>query len=295
MALTTNFLDQLYQMRVVRRFEQTRIGKNVISQLALRANGDPMQQLDDERYPRAREIREILRRLTQPLSSLETEWVEKIENERRRYHDCHDLLVDGELGETYDSGTERVSDVVKASKPPKQALMLYLLARVTNPLSTIELGTNLGISSSYIGAALSDNQQNGKLVTIDQSPYRHRQAQQLHSRLGLENISYATGRFSEALDDVLNRIAPIDLAFIDGHHQYQPTRDYFEKICKFASPAAVFVFDDIRWSDGMFKVWSELRADKRFGLVADFRSFGICVSNQEPSEDRLVLPTIYAF
>ena len=42
----------------------------------------------------------------------------------------------------------------------------------------------------------------------------------------------------------------MDLACIDGHHQYQPPLDYFEALWRYSRQTAIFVFDDIRWSEG---------------------------------------------
>jgi predicted O-methyltransferase YrrM len=141
----------------------------------------------------------------------------------------------------------------------------------------IELGTNVGISSAFIGAALTVNGDSGKLVTLDASPYRQRLARQLHSRLGLRNVTYTAGLFNDTLESVLERSGHVDLAFIDGHHQYQPTLDYLDAILQQATVDCAFVFDDIRWSDGMKQAWTEIMGDPRFGLVMDLGSIGVCI------------------
>jgi hypothetical protein len=68
--------------------------------------------------------------------------------------------------------------------------------------------------------------------------------------------------------------------------------DYFEAILPFASVDCVFVFDDIRWSDGMKRAWSELQEDDRFGLVVDVGSVGVCARKAAPQSERLVLPPL---
>ena len=155
----------------------------------------------------------------------------------------------------------------------------------------IELGTNVGISSAYIGAALKVNGDGGKIVTCDASSYRQRLAREMHRKLGIDNVSYVEGLFTDTLGDTLIKMGTVDLASIDGHHQYQPTLDYFDKLYGFSTGDAVIVFDDIRWSDGMIKVWSQLQADDRLGLLVDVVSMGIGVHRRAAITERYILPS----
>jgi predicted O-methyltransferase YrrM len=168
------------------------------------------------------------------------------------------------------------------------ALLLFSLARTTKPLHVLELGTNVGISSAYLGAALKANGQKGRLTTLEVSPYRLRLAKEVHRNLGIDNISYVKGLFVDVLRPALADLGSVDLAFIDGHHQYQPTLAYFEEIFGFSSPGAVFVFDDIRWSDGMRRAWSRIQADDRLGLIVDLYYLGICARRQPENSQRFV-------
>jgi predicted O-methyltransferase YrrM len=181
------------------------------------------------------------------------------------------------------------------SKRPQPALLLFLLIRAIQPLHVIELGTNVGISSAYIAAALKANGQNGRMTTLDASPYRQHLAREIHRNLGIDNISYVRGLFTDTLTSTLADIGSIDFAFIDGHHQYQPTLDYFETILPYSTPDSVFVFDDIRWSDGMKKAWSQIQSDDRLGLIVDLSSVGICPRRQPELSQRFVLDPVYAF
>jgi hypothetical protein len=42
---------------------------------------------------------------------------------------------------------------------------------------------------------------------------------------------------------------------------------------------AVFVFDDVNWSDGMRNAWSTIVDDPRIALTVDLRSVGIAVAS----------------
>jgi predicted O-methyltransferase YrrM len=201
-------------------------------------------------------------------------------------------LVDGSLGAggLYDEG-QSVRAACAVSKGPPAAFLLYALVRELGPAQVLELGTNLGISSAYLAAALRANGR-GALATLDASPYRQRIAAECHRRLGLPAVTYVQGLFGETLGRTLRALPPVDLAFIDGHHQYEPTLAYTEAILAAAADDAVLVYDDIRWSEGMERAWSELRADRRFRLVVDLDRLGLCVASRGATGGPRALPPI---
>lgn len=260
-------------------------------------NQKALNQLNNTSYPQGIKLKEVIEQLNRPLPLSEQNWIVKIEHQRKYLLSRDEPLNDGSLGKggLYDGGQKTIEQACKVSKLPKSALMLYLITRAIKPQNVIELGTNVGISSSYIGAALKVNGNSGKLITLDASPYRQRIAKEIHNNLNLDNISYVEGLFTDTLSRTLTNMNSIDLAFIDGHHQYQPTLDYFEEILGFAKDDAVFVFDDIRWTNDMKKAWLQIQCDRRLGLIVDCSSMGVCVRRQAAISQRYVLPPLHLF
>jgi predicted O-methyltransferase YrrM len=205
-------------------------------------------------------------------------FIERIEARRNALLEDASALVDGTLGPPgiYDRGT--IAEACQKSKAPKEARLLYALAYEFRPKTVIELGTNVGISSAYLAAGLKDSRSGGRVLTLESSPYRLRLARDLHQQLGLDNISYQQGLFIDTLAPSLEVTDSIEMAFVDGHHQYQPTLDYFDSIWGRSVDHCLFIFDDIRWSEGMEKAWSDLRADPRVTIAVDLGSMGICVT-----------------
>lgn len=262
-----------------------------------RENSKILQRLEKTSYSQGVRIAEAVKSLQQQqMSQPEQGWIDRIEAERNYLLSLKAPLIDESLGQggLHDHGVS-IHQACLASKPLKPATLLFLLTRSIKPKTVIELGTNVGISSAYIAAALKLNEQNGRVVTLDASPYRQRLAKNMHGNLGLDNVSYAEGFFSDTLTPSLKKESTIDLAFIDGHHKYQPTLDYFEEILTFSHPDTVFVFDDIRWSAGMKEAWSHIQSDERLGLIVDLAKVGVSVLRQQDIPHRIVFEPMYAF
>lgn len=233
-----------------------------------------LSQLADS-SPLAARVVACFHRLDTPTSA-EDARIHAIERERRQMLKDDGPLIDGSEAEPglYDKG-QTIGAATKVSRSPRGALLLYQFIREFKPQLVVELGTNVGISAAYQAAALNDNANGGRLVTLEASPYRLRLAKSLHAKLGLENITYVQGLFSDTLQAALAEHGQVDLAYIDGHHQYQPTLDYFDALWRSSRQTAIFVFDDIRWSEGMLRAWTQLRADPRLDITVDLGSIGL--------------------
>ena len=91
-----------------------------------------------------------------------------------------------------------ISEVCRsASKEYFWALTLFRLAREFKPETCLELGTCLGVSSYYLGAALKLNG-SGKVFTIEGVEEYSNIARLGAKELGLDNIEFITGRFGDS-------------------------------------------------------------------------------------------------
>jgi predicted O-methyltransferase YrrM len=227
--------------------------------------------------PRGPLIAGILRRL--PVVDLATtsERVARIETFRRRWLSSDEPLVDGSLGEPpeWDRGVS-LARATRSSKGPRPASLLYLLTEALGPERVLELGTNLGISAAYVASALAASGSRGRMMTLEASPYRLRQARSLHRELGLENVEHREGLFEDTLSAALTGLQAVDLAFLDGNHRYEPTLRYFERVAEKAGDGAVVVLDDIRLSDGMRHAWQDIRRHSRVAFTVDLYSMAVC-------------------
>ncbi len=192
------------------------------------------------------------------------------------------LLASPEVIDVQDFGAGYAAGVDRArhgSKPRRRALadiarraaipdvwgrFLFLLVRRLVPLRILELGTSLGISGAYLVAALRLNAEEGiaaegKLVTLEGDPQLADRARGLLDRHGKGRARVVAGRFDETLDGVLATEGPFDLVFIDGHHEEDAARRYFQIIRPHVRSGGIVVFDDLEpWSSTVHRAWRSI-------------------------------------
>ncbi len=217
-------------------------------------------------------------------------WYDRIEARRRDLlaSDAPIAVVDYGAG----SSTERrtasemragkrfettVADVCRASKPADWARFLASLVLRLRPRSCLELGTCVGISASYLAAALRMAGDGGRLVTLEGSPGTAKLAGETLAGLGLTEASVTVGPFHETYRPALAAARPVDFLFNDGHHDHDALLGYFEESLEFLADDAVVAFDDISWSPGMRRAWNRIERDERVAATVDLRSIGIAV------------------
>lgn len=186
--------------------------------------------------------------------------------------------------------TALVSQITAVSKPPFWASVLFKLVRKLEPVSCVELGSCVGISASYQASALKINGK-GAIVTLEGSDEIANLAKETFVSLGIGNASVVTGPFHKTLGGVLETSKPVDFFFNDGHHDHDAVLKYFNQAMPYLSDAAVIVFDDISWSPGMRKAWTEIENDERVAASIDLGPIGIAlVDKSMNSKERYMIP-----
>lgn len=139
------------------------------------------------------------------------------------------------------------------------------------PGCILELGTSLGIMTSYLAAAHEDAQ----VHTLEGNPSQVSIAKDIGQKLELKNIHFHQGRFLNILPGLLETVKTIDFALIDGDHRGGAIKNYFTILKPILSHHAIVIIDDIRWSADMYEAWKEIIQDKDISFTLDYFSFGI--------------------
>ncbi|HRG83022.1 MAG TPA: class I SAM-dependent methyltransferase [Chitinophagaceae bacterium] len=164
-----------------------------------------------------------------------------------------------------------------AAKPAKLGQLLFRMVQHYQPGALIELGTSLGITSSYL--ALGNPL--GKLITLEGAGSVAQKARDNFDGLKLDNISLVPGNFDDTLPELLRNTREIDFAFIDGNHRLAPTIRYFEQLIEKVHNESILVFDDIHWSREMETAWEAIRQHPSVRCTIDLFFIGIVVFRQE--------------
>ena len=94
--------------------------------------------------------------------------------------------------------------------------------------------------------------------------------------LNLSNVATVEGNIDHTLAPALAALtAPLDFAFFDGNHRYEPTLNYFELCLAHRTDESVFVFDDIHWSADMERAWEVIKAHPDVMLTVDLFYVGL--------------------
>jgi predicted O-methyltransferase YrrM len=164
-----------------------------------------------------------------------------------------------------------------ATKSRRLSQLLFRIVHYYQPETILELGTSLGISSAYMAAA----NPNARVITLEGARSIAKRAAQHHELLHLYNIELITGNFDDKLEDVLQKLGRVHLAFIDGNHRREPTMTYFQQLLDKAIPQSIFIFDDIHWSNEMEEAWRMIQAHDAVTATIDLFFIGIVLFRAE--------------
>lgn len=171
-----------------------------------------------------------------------------------------------------------IKDIANSSlKPKKYAQLLFRMVQYYQPATLVELGTSLGITSSY----LSFGNTNGRVFTCEGSANIAAIAAENFSSLGIENIELVKGDFAKTLPLLFQKIGTLAFAFVDGNHRKEPTLQYFQQLLTHSTPATIIVFDDIHWSAEMEAAWDAIQQHTAVTLTIDLFFVGIVFINPD--------------
>ncbi len=206
----------------------------------------------------------------------------EIENLRKSLKNNHQSITYYDYGASAKSEGEAkkmlVSHIAKQHlKPARIAEILHYILKNSSLHTCIELGTSLGISSSYLIKALQ-SKGSYSFYSIEACKDIHDLAKQHIESLQLSKQAHLlNGTFDEVLPGLLNKLDVVDFVFIDGNHSYEATIRYFQLLLPKVHENTILVFDDIYWSEGMTRAWEEIKQDPRITMSIDLFFIGIVV------------------
>ena len=209
---------------------------------------------------------------------------EKVEALRNQLLNDNGILEieDFGAGSVVDKKNKRsISSITKnAAKPKKFGQLLFRMIKYYQPETILELGTSLGITTSYLSLAKS----NARLITMEGSKEIAEVAKRNFRNLEIRNLEITEGNFDNTLSSVVRGLSNIDFAFIDGNHRQEPTEKYFKELLAKTNNDSILVFDDIHWSSEMAAAWETIKKDAGVTCSIDLFFIGIVFFRKEFKE-----------
>lgn len=220
----------------------------------------------------AASLSRLARSFGKPATSDERPDVDRCEQLRRRLLTSN--VVVGDVFEALQEPTTFTTvaqETAHASCSPEKGLLLYRTVRLLRPCLVVEFGSALGVSGSYLAAALASNGE-GALVTVEGSASRSGVA-----AASIESVAPGVVRARVSLfDDAFEELAGAQLFFNDGNHQPEAVLRYAdEAVARMQRPATILVDDVEHFSTAMTGAWRNLRADRRFSEAAEAGGVGM--------------------
>ena len=225
------------------------------------------------------------------------EFITKVLNDRRVYPEYErvealrsQLLNDHTVIEVEDFGagssvTKKnkriISSIAKNSaKPKKFGQLLFRMVKYYQPANILELGTSLGITTSYLSLA----KPGARLITMEGSKEIADVAKRNLNKLEIKNVEVIEGNFDNTLSPVVSGLSTVDFAFTDGNHRQEPTERYFKELLVKTNNDSILVFDDIHWSSEMKAAWETIKTNAAVTCSMDLFFIGIVFFRKEFKE-----------
>lgn len=177
---------------------------------------------------------------------------------------------------------KRINDIARSAlKKPKYAQLMFRLAYKAKPKTILEIGTSLGITTSYLSKACPLAQ----VISLEGCPEISKVAKINFDKLGLQNIKQVLGNFDDTLSKEINQLDTLDFVYFDGNHQEEPTLRYFNLCLEKADESSIFIFDDIYWSKGMKKAWNKIKKHPKVTVTIDLFEIGIVLFKTDQTRE----------
>lgn len=190
-------------------------------------------------------------------------------------------------GSRKSAGSERkISSIATTALQSKHcAQALFRIIDFYRPQNILELGTSLGITTSYLARA----NESAMVHTIEGSAEVGDVAKEVFLKQHIKNIVQHIGPFDAVLPQLLKEFDRIDFALIDGNHRLEPTLRYFELIRDKCNENSMIVLDDIHWSKEMNDAWQKIISMAEVSVSIDFFHFGMVYFRRGIEKQNFVL------
>jgi predicted O-methyltransferase YrrM len=177
----------------------------------------------------------------------------------------------------------KVAQIFKTSSSGKKyGKLLYSITKYYQPKYILELGTSLGTGALHMHLG----NKNAKILSIEGCPQTAKKAVEHLHKIESSNIAVEVNLFEDAVRKIKS---PLDLVFIDGHHDYNAMIKIVSLLMPKIHDETILIFDDIRWNSSMKKMWDYLTRHENFHLSIDLFRMGIIMKRTHQQKENFVI------
>lgn len=162
----------------------------------------------------------------------------------------------------------------RSSSPEFKGKWLARLVWWWEAENILELGTCLGVGSSYLAGARKKASYTG----IEGSEQLSNYTRKALNRVGASKAQVINGRFENTLSQLLDK-NDFDLVFVDGNHTKKATLTYDKMLREKIAGRCLVIYDDIYWNPEMKEAWKQIQQKSENDLCIDLFFVGLIFIN----------------
>ncbi len=171
----------------------------------------------------------------------------------------------------------------------KLGTLLSKLSAWVEPVTVVELGTNLGIGTVSLAMGMKPE---STLLTFDHNEQFIKIGRgaiaELVKRRRLPQIQLVASSFDAIIPERYLQGRKTDLLYIDGDHTYDGVKSNLEKWQAHLAENSLVIIDDIRWSADMWRAWQWALCSFPHAHALDLGRIGLLhLDSSQPVPQRL--------
>ena len=214
--------------------------------------------------------------------------LKKYRNSLLQNKDYIEVTDFGAGSRVFKSNKRQISAIAKnAGVSKKRAQLLFRIVKYFQPETILEIGTSLGLATT----ALSLGNQNTKITTLEGCPNTLKQAQSQFQKFNFNNIESVNTEFSSYFTNCSLNPESWKVIYFDGNHSKKATLEYFELLLPTITNDAVWIFDDIHWSQDMEEAWEVIKNHPKVKVTIDTFQWGLVFFRKEQEKEHFTIRT----
>lgn len=181
----------------------------------------------------------------------------------------------------YDQCTS-VSALVKNScKSLRAAKLIYRLANYFSPNQVIEIGTSMGMDTTYLAKAAPQ----ARIISMDQGVDTTAITSENLAKQGIKNVQILTGDLNQVVPDVLAELQSLDFVLINRGYDKKAMINYLNQCLPKFKETSLVVVDAIYLDKEMKEFWQQIKIHPQVTLTIDLFQIGLAFVRPQQAEE----------